>query len=53
MKVKIIEDPLINDIEIHILCKEKTEYGKHIASCIYEAPVTMSGRKDNEYVQLS
>lgn len=53
MKIKIIEDPLIEDIEIHILCKERNEYVEHIANRVYEAPVILRGRKDNEYIQIS
>lgn len=53
MKIKIIENPSIQEIEIHILCKENNEYVKRLTECLTEKQITITGRIENEYVKIS
>lgn len=52
MKIKIIENPLIQEVEIHILCKENNEYIRKLAEGFAEKQVTITGRIENEYVKI-
>ncbi|AZV56923.1 LytTR family DNA-binding domain-containing protein [Clostridium sp. AWRP] len=53
MKIKIIENPSIQEVEIHILCKENNEYIKKLTECLTEKQITITGRIENEYVKIS
>lgn len=53
MRIKIIEDPLIKDIEIHILCKEKNKYVNELAADLSKEEIIINGKIQNEYTQLS
>ena len=53
MRIIIIEDPLLEDIEVKILCKKRTTYVDHIAAILSEDQITISGRIENEYTQIS
>lgn len=53
MKIKIIEDPLIEEIEIHILCREKNEYVKELEETLSNKQITINGKNANEYIKLS
>lgn len=53
MKVSIIEDPDIEDVEIHILCRKKNEYVSLIADRLKDTYVDIGGTKDSEYYKLS
>lgn len=53
MKIKIIEDPLIEEIEIHILCREKNEYVKELEETLSNKQITINGKNENEYIKLS
>lgn len=53
MRVIIIEDPLLEDIEVKILCKKRTTYVDHIVAILSENQITISGRIENEYTQIS
>lgn len=52
MKIKIIENPSIQEIEIYILCKENNEYIKKLTECLAEKQITITGRIENEYVKI-
>ncbi|WPC44209.1 LytTR family DNA-binding domain-containing protein [Clostridium sp. JS66] len=53
MKIKIIENPSIQEIEIHILCKKNNEYIKKLTEYLTEKQITITGRMENEYVKIS
>ena len=53
MRIEIIEEPLIEDIEIQIKCKEKNEYVKQLAARIFDEQLIINGRIENEYTQIS
>lgn len=53
MRITIIEDPLLEDIEVKILCKKRTTYVDHIVGILSEDQITISGRIENEYTQIS
>lgn len=53
MKIKIIEDPLIEEIEIHILCREKNEYVKELEETLSNKQIIINGKNENEYIKLS
>lgn len=52
MKIKIIENPLIQETEIHILCKENDEYIKKLTEYLTEKQITITGKIENEYVKI-
>ena len=52
MRIEIIEEPLINEIEIQIKCKEKNEYVKKLAATIFEEQLIINGRIENEFTQI-
>lgn len=52
MRIRIIENPLLEDIEIHIMCKETNSYVKHLAATLAEEKIVLNGRLDNEYIQV-
>ncbi|MBC2396755.1 LytTR family DNA-binding domain-containing protein [Clostridium tetanomorphum] len=53
MRIKIIENPLIEEIEIHILCKENNDYIKQLAENLTEVQMDVTGKMQNEYVKIS
>jgi DNA-binding LytR/AlgR family response regulator len=52
MRIQIIEEPLIDEIEIQIICKEKNEYVKQLAATIFEEQLIINGRIENEFTQI-
>ena len=52
MRIEIIEEPLIDEIEIEIKCKEKNEYVKQLAATIFEEQLIINGRIENEFTQI-
>ena len=52
MRIEIIEEPLIDEIEIQIKCKEKNEYVKQLAATIFEEQLIINGRIENEFTQI-
>lgn len=52
MRIEIIEEPLIDEIEIQIKCKEKNEYVKQLAAIIFEEQLIINGRIENEFTQI-
>ncbi|WP_160688425.1 LytTR family DNA-binding domain-containing protein [Clostridium sp. C2-6-12] len=52
MRIEIIEEPLIDEIEIQIKCKEKNEYVNQLASTIFEEQLIINGRIENEFTQI-
>jgi DNA-binding LytR/AlgR family response regulator len=52
MRIEIIEEPTIEEIEIQIKCKEKNEYVKQLAATIFEEQVILNGRIENEFTQI-
>lgn len=52
MRIQIIEEPTIDEIEIQIKCKEKNEYVKQLAANIFEEQVILKGRIENEFTQI-
>lgn len=52
MRIEIIEEPLIDEIEIQIKCKEKNEYVKKLAATIFEEQLIINGRIENEFTQI-
>lgn len=53
MRITIIEDPLLEDIEVKILCKKRTAYVDRIVGILSEDQITISGRIENEHTQIS
>ncbi|WP_164880445.1 LytTR family DNA-binding domain-containing protein [Clostridium manihotivorum] len=53
MRISVIEDPLIEDIEIKIFCKEKNSYVDKLVNCLSENEVILVGTIDNEKFKLS
>jgi len=43
MRIEIIEEPLVDEIEIQIKCKEKNEYVKQLAATIFEEQLIING----------
>ena len=52
MKVIVIEDPLMEDIEVKIICKKRTNYVNHLLVALSTNQITVSGRIENEYTQI-
>lgn len=52
MRIEIIEEPTIDEIEIQIKCKEKSEYVKQLATTIFEEQLILNGRIENEFTQI-
>lgn len=52
MRIRIIEDSSIKDIEIQILCKQRNAYVEHLAATLFENQIAISGRIENEYTQI-
>lgn len=52
MKVFVIENLQIQDIEIKIICPKKTEYVEHLASTLTEEQITIKGKIDHEYTKI-
>lgn len=52
MRIKIIENPLIEETEIHILCKENNEYIKELAKSLSGEQIIVTGKIDNEYIKI-
>lgn len=52
MRIEIIEEPLIDEIEIQIKCKEKNQYVKQLAATIFEEQLIINGRIENEFTQI-
>ncbi|MDS0527056.1 LytTR family transcriptional regulator DNA-binding domain-containing protein [Clostridium sp. SHJSY1] len=52
MKVLVIEDSQIQDIEIKIVCPQRTKYVEHLVSTLTEEQVTIKGKMDNEYTKI-
>lgn len=52
MRIEIIEEPLVDEIEIQIKCKEKNEYVKQLAATIFEEQLIINGRIKNEFTQI-
>ena len=52
MRIEIIEEPLIDEIEIQIKCKEKNKYVKQLAATIFEEQLIINGRIENEFTQI-
>jgi DNA-binding LytR/AlgR family response regulator len=52
MRIEIIEEPLIDEIEIQIKCKEKNEYVKKLAATIFEEQLIINGRIEKEFTQI-
>ncbi|MBW9146647.1 LytTR family transcriptional regulator DNA-binding domain-containing protein [Clostridium sp. CM027] len=52
MRIIIIEDPLMEDIEVKILCKERTIYVDHLAAELSKDQITISGKIENEYTRI-
>lgn len=52
MKIRVIEDPSIKDIEIQILCKRTNAYVEHLATTLSENEIIINGRIENEYTQI-
>lgn len=52
MRIEIIEEPLIDEIEIQIKCKEKNEYVKQLAATIFEEQLIINGKIENEFTQI-
>lgn len=50
MRIEIIEEPLIDEIEIQIKCKEKNEYVKQLAATIFEEQLIINGKIENESI---
>lgn len=53
MKIKIIEDPLIEDLEVNILCEKKNAYVEFLVSALSEKSIIINGKFENEYTKLS
>lgn len=53
MRIKIIEDPSIKDVEIHILCRQENEYVKKLAAALSAEETIINGRIENEYTKVS
>ncbi|MCB2357089.1 LytTR family DNA-binding domain-containing protein [Clostridium estertheticum] len=52
MRIIIIGDPLMEDIEVKILCKQKTSYVDRLASAISKEQITINGKIENEYTRI-
>ena len=52
MRIIIVEDPLMEDIEVKILCKKRTIYVDHLASTLTKDQITISGKIENEYTRI-
>ncbi len=53
MKIKIIENPLIKDLEVHILCEKRNAYVEFLVSALSEKSIIINGKLENEYTKLS
>jgi DNA-binding LytR/AlgR family response regulator len=53
MRISVIEDPLIEDIEIKIFCKERSSYIDKLVNELSESEITLIGTINNEQFKLS